>query len=87
MNETDANYRECCPVCKGFEDQRRMVPVPDDGFWHGRCFVGARGLDALLNYPSATLGALRMDELLPDQTRAVLREIELRSAPRYSRAA
>lgn len=75
----DDPHCEFCPVCKGFEDRRVMVPVPDDGHWHGRCFVGARGLNALLAYPNEVLRSLPDGELHPDHARSVTLELARRA--------
>lgn len=76
LHGIESAYMEICPVCCGFGDRRTMVPVEGDGYWDGRCYLGARGLSAVLSLPTLVLLALPVNEMA---TAARAIESELRS--------
>jgi hypothetical protein len=88
MNAHDVRRLRLCTKCGGLGYKRRMLELPapldvlrEGQWWHGQCFIDAKGIDALLNMPRDQIGCLALDDIGVKAMTAVLAVLALEDRP------
>jgi len=59
----DVRHLVVCRHCKGLGDKRNMLGSAKEGRIHGRCYVDAFGLKALLSLPKKNVEVLTLGDV------------------------
>ncbi len=71
----DVRRLRSCQSCKGLGDKDCMIVGDQSGFFHGRCYANAYGVDALLALDNDDLRDLQLGDLGVDLMRKVIEEV------------